>query len=33
MSLTYLWPMRASFRIFFDAQGKVQSVSGIAGPG
>ena len=33
MSLTYLWPMRASFRIFFDPRGKVQSVSGIAGPG
>ena len=33
MSLTYFWPMRASFRIFFDPQSKVQSVSGIAGPG
>ncbi len=32
ISLTYLWPMRASFRISFDAQGKVQSVSGIGGP-
>jgi hypothetical protein len=33
MSLTYLWPMRASFRIFFNPEGKVQSVSAIAGPG
>ena len=33
MSLTYVWPMRAGFLIFFDAQGRVQSVSGIAGPG
>ncbi len=32
MSLTYLWPMRASFSVTFDAQGKVQSVSGIGGP-
>jgi hypothetical protein len=32
MSLTYMWPLRASFLVFFDAQGKVQSVSGIGGP-
>ena len=32
MSLTYLGAVRASFAVFFDAQGKVQSVSGIVGP-
>jgi len=29
MSLTYLGEMRYSFAVSFDAQGKVQSVSGI----
>ena len=32
MSLTYSGAVRASFAVFFDAQGKVQSVSGIVGP-
>jgi hypothetical protein len=32
MSLTYPGAVRASFAVFFDAQGKVQSVSGIVGP-
>jgi hypothetical protein len=32
MSLTYFWPLRASFLVFFDAQGKVQRVSGTGGP-
>lgn len=32
MSLTYMGAVRASFAVFFDAQGKVQSVSGITGP-
>jgi len=32
MSLTYLGAVRASFAVFFDTQGKVQSVSGIVGP-
>jgi hypothetical protein len=32
MSLTYLGALRASFAVFFDAQGKTQSVSGISGP-
>ena len=32
MSLTYMGGVRASFAVFFDAQGKVQSVSGVTGP-
>ena len=32
MSLTYIGALRASFAVFFDAQGKVQSVSEIVGP-
>jgi len=32
MSFTYLWPLRASFLVFFDAQGRVERVSGIGGP-
>jgi hypothetical protein len=32
MSLTYMGGVRASFAVFFDAQGKVQSVSGTTGP-
>jgi len=31
MSLTYAGAVRASFAVFFDAQGKVQGVSEIAG--
>jgi hypothetical protein len=30
MSFTYLGAVRASFRVFFDAHGKVQRVSGIS---
>ena len=32
VSLTYMGGVRASFAVFFDAQGKVQSVSGVTGP-